>query len=713
MSSPSVAADTATHALDALRRLTGLPDAVFHEGQLEAISALVDDHRRALVVQRTGWGKSAVYFIATALLRQQGAGPTLLVSPLIALMRDQVAAAERAGVRAVAINSANAHEWDDVRARLAADDVDVLLVSPERLTNPRFREEQLPVLRERMGLLVVDEAHCISDWGHDFRPDYRRLANLIASMPDGVPVLATTATANARVVTDVAEQLGVGGTPDGVLTLRGSLARTSLRLGSLTLPTSRERLGWLLSHLSDLRGSGIIYTLTVSGAEDTARLLAEAGHEVRAYTGRTDPDERIRLEEALKNDELKALVATSALGMGFDKPNLGFVVHLGAPSSPVAYYQQVGRAGRATESADVLLMPGHEDADIWHYFATASMPSPSKASAVLKTLEDEPMSTPALEARVDIRRTPLELLLKVLDVDGSVRRVQGGWVATGQPWTYDEERYERIAESRLAEQQSMLAYERGEGCRMELLQRELDDPTAAPCGRCDVCAGPWYPTDTTPEAVATASGALDRVGVPIEPRAQWPTGAGRLGVEADGKPVSGKIAADVRPEAGRVVARLTDLGWGGALRQLFAAGVPDAPVSDELLGGCVRVLRDWDWAERPIGVVAVPSVARPQLVGSVAEGIARLGRLPVLGQLEIADGAPADTVGGNSAYRLAGVWGRFRVGPDLAAALSEAAGPVLLVDDLVDSRWTMTVAARELRRHGADSVLPFALGAVA
>src|SRR5687768_2894859 len=604
MSSPSVAADTATRALDALRRLTGLPDAEFHEGQLEAISALVDDHRRALVVQRTGWGKSAVYFIATALLRQQGAGPTLLVSPLIALMRDQVAAAERAGVRAVAINSANAHEWDDVRARLAADDVDVLLVSPERLTNPRFREEQLPVLRERMGLLVVDEAHCISDWGHDFRPDYRRLADLIASMPDGVPVLATTATANERVVTDVAEQMGVGGTPDGVLTLRGSLARTSLRLGSLTLPTSRERLGWLLSHLSDLRGSGIIYTLTVSGAEDTARLLAEAGHQVRAYTGRTDPDERIRLEEALKNDELKALVATSALGMGFDKPNLGFVVHLGAPSSPVAYYQQVGRAGRATESADVLLMPGHEDADIWHYFATASMPSPGKASAVLSVLGDEPLSTPALEARVDIRRTPLELVLKVLDVDGSVRRVQGGWVATGQPWTYDEERYERIAESRRVEQESMLAYERGESCRMELLQRELDDPTAAPCGRCDVCAGPWYPTDATQEAVAAASGALDRVGVPIEPRGQWPTGAGRLGVEADGKPVLGKIAADERPETGRVVARLTDLGWGGVLRELFAADAPDAPVSDELLTGCVRVLRDWDWAERPVGIVA-------------------------------------------------------------------------------------------------------------
>ncbi|MGA9101097.1 MAG: recombinase RecQ, partial [Aeromicrobium sp.] len=268
-------------------------------------------------------------------------------------------------------------------------------------------------------------------------------------------------------------------------------------------------------------------------------------------------------------------------------------------------------------------------------------------------------------------------------------------------------------ESRRAEQQSMLAYERGESCRMELLQRELDDPTAAPCGRCDVCAGAWYPTDATPEAVAAATGALDRVGVPIEPRGQWPTGAGRLGVEVDGKPASGKIAADERPETGRVVARLTDLGWGGVLRELFAAGGPDVPVSDDLLGGCVRVLRDWDWAERPVGVVAVASVARPQLVRSIAEGIARLGRLPLLGELEIADGAPASTAGGNSAYRLAGVWGRFGVGSELAAALADTTGPVLLVDDVVDSRWTMTVASRELRRHGADAVLPFALGAIA
>jgi len=707
--------DTRTEALDVLRALVGRDDADFHDGQFEAVQALVDDRRRALVVQRTGWGKSAVYFVSTLLLRRRGAGPTVLVSPLLALMRDQIAAAARAGVRAVKIDSTNAHEWNDVLAQLDADQVDVLLVSPERLNNPSFRDEQLPQLVARIGLLVVDEAHCISDWGHDFRPDYRRLRELIARMPSGVPVLATTATANSRVVADVAEQLDAGTEADassraslstgvsapGVLTIRGPLARASLRLGVLRLPDSPSRLAWLISHLGDLPGSGIIYTLTVAAANDTARLLRDRGYDVRAYTGQTDTDEREESEAMLKDNRVKALVATSALGMGFDKPDLGFVVHLGAPSSPVSYYQQVGRAGRATDSADVLLLPGTEDREIWHYFATASMPDRERAERVLSALSQAggPLSTPALEAIVDIRRTPLELLLKVLDVDGAVGRVRGGWIATGEPWTYDEERYRRIAAERVAEQQHMIEYEETGGCRMEFLQRSLDDDTAAPCGRCDNCAGTWFPSEIAATAAEAATAALDRVGVPIDPRRQWPTGADRLGVA-----VKGRIAAEEQASEGRALARLTDLGWGGAMRELFAAGATDQPVPQNVLGACVRVLADWKWENRPVAVVAMPSRTKPQLVDSLARGIAEIGRLPYLGALDLVDGGPTGQPGGNSAFRVAGVWGRFS-----AAGLDVPAGPVLLVDDRVDSGWTLTVAARELRRAGATAVLPLVL----
>ncbi len=701
-------AELATEAQVALAALTGRPDAAFHPGQLEAISALVEHRRRALVVQRTGWGKSAVYFLATLLLRRRGGGPTVLVSPLLALMRDQVAAAARAGVRAVSINSANAHEWGETQAALARDEVDVLLVSPERLNNPRFRDEQLPTLIARMGMLVVDEAHCISDWGHDFRPDYRRLAELIRSLPHGVPVLATTATANERVVEDVAEQLTAG--PDApVFTIRGSLARASLRLGVLTLPDARQRLGWLLAHLGDLPGSGIVYTLTVSAAEDVARLLRENGYAVRAYTGRTDTEEREQLEQQLKGNQLKALVATSALGMGFDKPDLGFVVHVGAPSSPVAYYQQIGRAGRATDNADVLLLPGREDTEIWQYFASASMPTEVRANAVLDALSasSSPLSTVALEGLVDVKRSTLELLLKVLDVDGAVQRVTGGWVATGQRWEYDAARYERVAAARAAEAASMLTYESTAACRMQLLQQDLDDPSAEPCGRCDNCAGVWYPTDVSASDASGAAAALDKVGVEIAPRAQWPSGMSALGV-----PVRGKIAADELVEPGRAIARLTDLGWGGPLRALFAATAPDGPVSLELVDGCVRALKDWPWAERPTGVVAMSSRSRPALVASLAEAIASIGRLRLLGTLERSGGTPRGDGATNSAYRLAGVWDTVVVGPELAAAVQSHDGPVLLVDDLVDSRWTMTIAGRELRRAGASAVLPFALATV-
>jgi ATP-dependent DNA helicase RecQ len=700
----------------ALRALVGDTGAGFRDGQWEAIADLVAHRRRVLVVQRTGWGKSAVYFVATALLRARGTGPTLIVSPLLALMRDQVAAAGRAGVRAVTMNSANAHEWGEVSQALAEDAVDVLLVSPERLNNPRFRAELLPRLAASAGLVVVDEAHCISDWGHDFRPDYRRIRDLLAELPEGTPVLATTATANARVVADVAEQLAAPGSAAAiareVVTHRGPLARASLRLGVLELPRAEDRLAWLAAHLDDLPGSGIVYTLTVSAAQDAAELLAQAGHPVQAYTGRTDTAEREQAEDALRDNRVKALVATSALGMGFDKPDLGFVVHLGAPASPVAYYQQVGRAGRATERADVLLLPGPEDRDIWRYFATSSMPRTDQASAVIAALGatgGRPLSTAALETVTDVRRTRLELLLKVLDVDGAVERVSGGWIATGQPWSYDEERYGRVAAAREAEAAAMLAYQAGPGCRMRFLAEALDDPAAADCGRCDRCAGRWF-ADAVPDAARDqARRRLDRVGVEIPARSQWPTGMSRLRV-----PLSGRIPADEQVAPGRAVARLTDLGWGRRLSDLLASGAPDVPADPALLSACVATLKDWPWQQRPVAVAAVPSRRRPQLIASVARYLAQVGRLAWLGPLDWSGDGPAGEPGGNSAFRLSAVWSAFTVPAGLRQSLADVGdGPVLLVDDLVDSRWTVTAAGRELRLAGAGSVLPFALATVA
>ncbi len=691
-------------AEEVLRRLVGDPSAQLREDQWTAIEALVADRRRALVVQRTGWGKSAVYFVATALLRARGAGPTVIVSPLLALMRNQIAAAERAGVRAVTVNSTNAEEWGRVYEDVRAGAVDVLLVSPERLNNPGFRDEVLPPLAATTGLLVVDEAHCVSDWGHDFRPDYRRIRTLLADLPAGIPVLATTATANERVTADVAEQLSVTGTRtlEDVLVLRGSLDRESLRLAVLRLPSHAHRLAWLVQHLPQLPGSGIVYVLTVSAAADVAGHLRAHGVEAVAYTGQTDPAERLQAEDDLVHDRIKVLVATSALGMGFDKPDLGFVVHLGAPSSPIAYYQQVGRAGRGIDSAEVVLLPGAEDRDVWRHFASIGFPGEEDVRRALDALAEAggTLSTPALEARVALRRNRLEMMLKVLDVDGAVRRVRGGWEATGRPWSYDAERYERVARAREVEQRAMLDYQATEGCRLEFLRRALDDPEAAPCGRCDNCGGFDVPRDVDEDAVRQAGTDLTRPGVPLEPKKQWPSGMAALGV-----PLTGKIAPAERAGEGRSVARTTDLGWGAAVRELFAATSPDQETPVPLRRAAAAVLDDWARELGLDGVVAMCSASRPQLVAHLAEGLSRYTGLPLLATFVLRPDAGPTRSDVNSPHRLAQVADRFRLPPDAAVE----GRTVLLVDDRTRTGWTLAVAARELRRAGAAQVHPFVL----
>ncbi|MFF4983537.1 RecQ family ATP-dependent DNA helicase [Streptomyces sp. NPDC001046] len=701
-----------------LARLVGDPsgEARLREDQWRAIEALVADRRRALVVQRTGWGKSAVYFVATSLLRAQGSGPTVIVSPLLALMRNQVEAAARAGIHARTINSANTEEWDSVQDEIAAGEVDVLLVSPERLNNPDFRDQVLPRLAAATGLLVVDEAHCISDWGHDFRPDYRRLRTMLADLPPGVPVLATTATANARVTADVAEQLGTGGASDA-LVLRGPLDRDSLSLGVLRLPDAAHRMGWLAEHLDELPGSGIIYTLTVAAAEEVTAFLRQRGHTVASYTGKTENADRQQAEEDLLANKVKALVATSALGMGFDKPDLGFVVHLGSPSSPIAYYQQVGRAGRGVEHAEVLLLPGTEDEAIWKYFASLAFPSEDLVRRTLDLLAraEKPLSLPALEPLVELRRSRLETMLKVLDVDGAVKRVKGGWIATGQPWTYDAERYAWVARQREAEQQAMRAYASTTECRMELLQRQLDDEGAKPCGRCDNCAGPRFTADMSEEALDAARVDLGRAGVEVEPRRMWPTGLPAIGVDLKGRIPAGEQAAP-----GRALGRLSDIGWGNRLRPMFAPQAADGPVPDDVAKAVVGVLADWargpgGWAPgapdaqpRPVGVVTVASRTRPELIRSLGSRIAEVGRLPMLGTVEHTGDAHSVSRS-NSAQRLKALDGALTVPPALASALAEAHGPVLLVDDYTETGWTLAVAARLLRRAGAQAVLPLVL----
>jgi len=571
---PSAPSETIeTEALALLRELAG-PDAVFREHQLGAVVDLVADRRRVLCVQRTGWGKSAVYFLATALLRRQGAGPTVLISPLLALMRNQIAAAERLGIRAVTVNSTNRDEWDAVRDRLDADDVDLLLISPERLNNVQFRERMLPLFIERVGLLVVDEAHCVSDWGHDFRPDYRRIRDVLAALPDDVAVLGTTATANDRVVADVSEQFKVGSDAAHLTVYRGPLARASLRLEVVKLPGAAERLAWLSTWLPQFDGSGIVYCLTKRDTDTVAEWLSSRGISAIAYSGEVTDEERVEAEARLQRNEVKAVVATSALGMGYDKPDLGFVVHFQAPSSAIAYYQQVGRAGRGVDEAHVVLLRGHEDRAIQDFFIETAFPSKELVEEVLDLVAGGgPVTIPSLQADVNLGRGRLEALLKVLDVEGAVAREGSGWVRTGTPWTYDEERYAEVTAMRRAEQAAMFAYGEDGRCLMQALRSELDDPQAEPCGRCAVCAGPRFDAPVDPALAREAYAVVRSRPIVLTVRRQTPRTADEPGR---------KIPPEVQVEEGRALARAGDGGWDGLVR----AGRREGRFDDDLVTAC-------------------------------------------------------------------------------------------------------------------------------
>src|SRR4051812_18206995 len=513
-----------TRADELLRALAG-PDAVFREHQREAIEDLVVGRRRVLCVQRTGWGKSAVYFIATSMLRARGEGPTLLISPLLALMRNQIEAAERLGLRAQTVNSTNVDDWDAVRDLIERDEVDLLLISPERLNNRRFRESMLPLFAQRVGLLVIDEAHCVSDWGHDFRPDYRRIRDALEQLRPGAAVLCTTATANDRVVADVIEQLGAGGSGSELRSYRGELARSSLRLEVVSLPSQAERLAWLARWVPEMPGSGIVYCLTKRDTEAVAEWLKGRGVSAVAYSGETDDAARVETERLLLTNQVKAVVATSALGMGYDKPDLGYVVHYQAPSSAIAYYQQVGRAGRALHEAHAVLLRGLEDRDIQDWFITTAFPPREKAEAVVELIAnaERPVKLGDLAGAVNLGQGRISAMLKVLDVEGAVVQDGSGWVRTDEQWVYDERRYAQVTALRRAEQDAMERYGDQPGvCLMRFLQEELDDPRADDCGRCAACTAPRFAEPLDRAVVVEAQEHLRSRPLALDPRKRWP-----------------------------------------------------------------------------------------------------------------------------------------------------------------------------------------------
>jgi ATP-dependent DNA helicase RecQ len=682
-------------AEEVITKIAG-PEAKPRADQVEAVLALLVAKRRTLVVQHTGWGKSAVYWIAANVVRRQGKGIVLVVSPLLALMRNQVQSANKAGLRAETLNSSNTDDWSDIERKIINNEVDIVFVSPERLANPRFTREVMSVVQDRLGLLVIDEAHCISSWGHDFRPDYQRIACLLMQNPT-TPVLCTTATASKRVTKDVANQLG-----GDTFVLRGQLARESLHLAVVEGLEPVEHYAWVSDALNTLQGSGIIYTLTVDKVQKLTEFLQTQGHNVEAYYGAVPTQERLEIEDGLMRNKLKAVVATSALGMGYDKPDLAFCIHVGCPGSPIDYYQQVGRAGRALEHAVVALVTDQRaDKRIWEWFATSNIPKHHEAEAILKFLDskDGEAKTTEIMAAATLTRPRAELLLKILAVDEAIERTDNGWKSLHAEWIFDDAKYQDLIAERRADAVRMAQYASATECLETQLRIALDDDIdpSTKCGRCSVCTGILpYGLPSTPdrEAKVKAQAFLRGVDHVIENRKQWPKD-----FIVDGVPIRNtRIAAEHQSREGRTLAYADDAAWGHEIETVRF----DGHLNDELKKGIDELFARWK--PEVNAIVAVPSSSRPVLITDMANYLAKQMGIPII-----------DALACKSPTKKSGKLGFAERPKDVAKRISLKSSTglidahVLLIDDSCYTRWTLTISGAHLRTGGAKSVTPFTL----
>jgi len=472
-------------------------------------------------------------------------------------------------------------------------------------------------------------------------------------------------------------------------------------LGS-NLPDRASRMAWLAQALPEMDGSGIIYTSTVRDATSLTAWLQDRGIIAEAYyggLGQGDATVREGLEEQLLNNEIKVLVSTNALGMGFDKPDLSFVIHFQAPQSIVHYYQQVGRAGRGIPDAFGILMSGDEDDEINRYFIDGAYPRKRDMDAVIDALEDADngLSVAELLETVNMRQGQLEKVLKLLAVrePPTVLKEGSRWYRTANPIADDRDHVQNVAALRVAEWEKVQEYTATDTCLMEFLGKELDDPAAAPCGQCQVCVGaPRIDIQLDPRIVRAAQRFIKRSEVQIEPRKQWKSGAfPTYGWR-------GNIPAPLRNEEGRALGIWRDAGWG----PLTEEGKDAGHFSDELVEACVEMLTRWKPDPAPTWVTCVPSLRSPGLVPDFAQRLAEVLGLPFRPAIVKVQDTKRQRNMMNAWQQAHNLDGAFEAAEDEVED-----GPVLLIDDVIDSGWSMTVAGALLREAGSGRVFPLAL----
>lgn len=682
-----------------LKQMIG-PRAEFHDGQWESIENALNN-KRTLVIQKTGWGKSIVYFLASKLIKEKRGGITVLVSPLLSLMRNQIESAEKIGIRALTINSENDDEWEAIEDKITNGNCEIILISPERLANKDFIDRIIPMIKDGINMIVIDEAHCISDWGHDFRPNYSRIVDVIKVLPPNVPVIATTATANKRVEKDIKAQLG-----EDLLTIRGPLMRESLKIQVIKLEKQSERMAWLIENLNKIDGSGIIYCSTTRDCNKVSGFLKSNGINALPYHSNLAKDNqenkqlREEREKLLINNEVKVLVSTVALGMGFDKGDLSFVIHFQMPGNIIRYYQEIGRAGRKLDNAYAILLVGNEDRDISEYFIENAFPKREQLENILELIEnsDKGLSTYDLKKYVNMTQNGIKKCISLLDLNKIIAKDGSKYIRTLNPYNYDSFKVEEVLKTRYKELDLMEKYVEAKTCYMKLLANELDDDTEDNCGRCSNCIGKeFFSSKVKTEDILKAENFIKNRIIKLKVNKQWPAGV----IDEKAK----KIPLEEQNEIGRVLADYGDFGYGIMIEE---DKYKNKYFRDELVDATIELINNkWDELEKIDCVAAVPSLRRPELVKSFAKRVAEKLKVNFTDVIIKPEETEQQKTMENSNMQAKNVYNAFVVTNEIHYE------NVLLIDDMVDSGWTLTVCGAMLKKKGAIKVYPYALASTA
>lgn len=671
-------------------------NASFREGQYEAIEATLTN-RRTLVVQKTGWGKSLVYFISAKLVE----GITVIISPLLILMENQREAADKMGLRCLVLNSTvrTAADRREIIKKLKAGDCDIFFTTPETLYS---KEVQSLIPNLNIGLFVIDECHCISDWGHDFRLEYGSLSRIISMLPENVGVLGTTATANDRVIEDLKKQFG-----NDVYVSRGSLTRESLHIEILKLETTAERYSWIRENIIKLPGAGIIYCLTRRDCENLSNYLNGYGIASRPYYSSAeleiqDPETGMTYNETTEklfmDNQIKAIVATIKLGMGYDKEDIGFVIHFQRPSSLVAYYQQIGRAGRkeGTE-AYCYMMTGKEDREVNEYFINNAFPTEEQEKGVIKALEQHPegIKLRELYRYSNISQKALDKTIMFLLNQGIIYRDEyKKYHRSLNPYSYKGDYYEVVKKTKMQELKAMDQYLEEEGCLSKYVVNSLNDYTAKDCGKCHNCLGTTILEGVEMPSIETVIETqewLNRVFIAITPRKRWP----------DNDNTFDNSATISNPnKEGVALAKYGDAGYGAMVAhdKYYA----DA-YREDLIDKTVDVLSSYINDADVNAITSIPS-GRNKKINTFAKEVARRLGIPHLDLLCV-------TGEGDQQKRMQNSYFQYKNAAEKMALVSGASAPrsIILIDDVVDSKWTLTVAGALLSKAGASNIIPFCL----